>query len=129
MRPKFDEAEVRFILSILREAYARKKQEADIMKAEKMRLKVSVDSLSVRLMKEGPYGVCQQLKEDKAKMEALGYTLNSPEKFGVVLAGVIAHLEKVQACKRGHVPHRHSLFWSYLEELSALETQKAKVSC
>jgi hypothetical protein len=128
LRPRFDEAELGFILAVLREAAAAKKQQAEALKVERERLKVSVDSLSLRLMKEGPYGACHQLKEDRAKLEASGCSLNSPGKVDVVLAGVIAHLEKIQACKRGNVPHRHPLFWHYLEELSALETQKAQIS-
>jgi hypothetical protein len=123
LRPKFDEAELGFILAVLKETYARKKQEADIMEAEKMRLEASVQSLSLRLFKEGPYGVCQQLKENRAKLEALsGLALNNAEKETIVLKGIISHLQKIDRHQRGHVPHRHSLFWTYLEELSALET-------
>ncbi len=123
MRPKFDEAELGFILAVLKETYARKKQEADIMEAEKMRLEASVQSLSLRLFKEGPYSTCRELKEDRAKLEALsGLALNNAEKETIVLKGIISHLQKIDRHQRGHVPHRHSLFWTYLEELSALET-------
>jgi hypothetical protein len=120
LRPKFREAELRFILAVLKETYARKKQEADIMKAEKMRLGASVQSLVLRLFKEGPYAVSGPLKEDRAKLAALsGPSPNRLEKEIIVLADLIRHVEKIQARKCGHVPHRHSMFWTYLRELES----------
>lgn len=129
LRPKFREPELRFILAVLKEVKNARQQQVEVLKIERERLEASVQSLSQRLFKEGPYSTCQELKEDRAKLEALsGLVLNNAEKENIVLKGIISHLQKIQRHQRGHVPHRHSLFWTYLEELSALETQKATVS-
>jgi hypothetical protein len=129
-RPCFTDLEVSFMLHVLKEAAAVKKQQVETLQAEKMRLEASVQSLSLRLFKEGPYNTCRPLKEDRVKLSALGgFTLNNLEKENIVLNGIISHLQKIQRHQRGHVKHLHSLFWSYLEELSALETQKAQISC
>jgi hypothetical protein len=117
------------MLHVLKEAKRARQQQAEALKLERDRLEANVQSLSVHLMKEGPYAVCGPLKEDRAKLAALSSLApNRLEKETIVLNGIISHLQKIQRHQRGHVKHLHSLFWSYLEDLSALETQKATVS-
>jgi len=129
-RPCFTDLEVSFMLHVLKEAKRARQQQAEALKLERDRLEANVQSLSVHLMKEGPYGVCGPLKEDRAKLAALSSLApNRLEKETIVLKGIISHLQKVQRHQRGHVKHLHSLFWSYLEDLSSLETQKAQISC
>ena len=118
LRPKFREAELRFILAVLKEAAAVKKQQAEVLKIERMRLEASVQSLVLRLFKEGPYSTCRELKMNRDKLSALGgLAPNRLEKETIVLKGIIAHLQKIQRHQRGHVKHLHSLFWTYLREL------------
>jgi len=117
-RPKFSDAELSFILQIFKEAKRVRLEQAEALEAEKMRLEASVQSLVLRLFKEGPYSVCQQLKENRAKLEALsGLAPNRLEKETIVLADLIRHVIKIQARQGGHVPHRHSMYWTYLREL------------
>jgi hypothetical protein len=124
-RPKFSDAELSFILQIFKEAKRARQQQAEALEAEKQRLINNVQSLSLRLFKEGPYSVCQQLKMDRAKLAALGgLAPNRLEKETIVLADLIRHVIKIQARQGGHVPHRHSMYWTYLRELGTWETQK-----
>ena len=117
-RPCFTDLEVSFILHVLKEAAAAKKQQAEALEAEKQRLINSVQSLSLRLFKEGPYNTCHQLKMDRAKLSALSSLApNRLEKETIVLADLIRHVIKIQARKCGHVPHRHSMYWVYLRAL------------
>jgi hypothetical protein len=119
-RPCFADLEVSFMLHVLKEAKRARRQQAEALEAEKMRLEASVQSLSLRLFKEGPYSVCRELKEDRAKLAVLsGPSPNRLEKETIVLADLIRHVIKIQARKCGHVPHRHPLFWTYLRELES----------
>jgi hypothetical protein len=119
-RPKFSDAELSFILHIFKEAKRARQQQAEVLKIERERLEASVQSLVLRLFKEGPYNTCRELKEDRAKLQALsGPSPNRLEKEIIVLADLIRHVIKIQARKCGHVPHRHSMYWTYLRELES----------